>query len=1022
TDTNALTVLERSYLPADAHSFAKWYNGADLSQLTPFTVSQTATTTAVTSSSFAPATGQRTFTFVAGALPAGFAVGDQVQIADNVSPATNFMQGVVSCTNIAGTVTSALGGACATSNTIQVDVLAKTGTTSRTAWTVTNFSRQGITLCNTTLGGAGALGVGASAAPQNLSQTNTNPPLIRVARGDFAMWGANERWQCLWRDDTSNPSSNDGSYGGVRNNGNKMALSGVPSSTMSPRQAEHGLGSIDFVARIVVCNSALIGSEKCKQYPSGNFKPIGLLQTYGDPGLLQFGLMTGSYTKNVSGGVLRKNTGPITDEVNVSTDGTFIAASQASGYAGIINTINRMRIAGFTYSDGTYIGNDNCNFQLTSITEGSCTSWGNPMSEVYYEAIRYFAGGGKGAATSPTASPAPTAAYTYANTATLKDNQLGLPQPTWVDPLTQNTYCSPLNAVVMNASVSTNDDYQAVTGSTKTPLVGASGLTAAQLSQSFSAAFSANTISAWGDVVLGPAVENIIGRDFFVGRSGANVNEYCDGKTVTGMASLSGICPEGPTLAGSPVIAGIAYAAHTNRIRGDLTVPASNTTALKVTTYAVQLATNVPQVRVLLQGQTVPTAIIQPAYRLNNSAPQGGGALVDLKFSSIQSGTNFAKGSMYLNWEDSEQGGDYDQDMWGILSWCMQTTITTACPGQPLNSISVTTRSISSATANPQGFGYIISGTTKDGPHFHSGILGFTFTDPQNISVPAGLLGNQAAGASYKVNASGGCGNASCNVGDPATTALYTLGGTTANQLNDPLWYAAKWGGFQESGTGGNNLPDLQTEWDVKTASGAAGSDGVPDNYFLVSNPLGLEAALDKAFVAILTTSSASSVATNSTSLNTGSRIYQARFNSNDWSGQLLSFTIDTSGVIAAAPEWDAGQNINSILPTNRNIVTTNRSVSPPVAIPFRWASLNASQQAFLNRAYTGVGNAGVADGNGSLRVDYLRGDGSNEGFGTNNFRRRINSKLGDIVNSNPQYLGPPSGTFSDASYVTFKT
>ncbi|MEI6722045.1 MAG: PilC/PilY family type IV pilus protein, partial [Betaproteobacteria bacterium] len=159
-----------------------------------------------------------------------------------------------------------------------------------------------------------------------------------------------------------------------------------------------------------------------------------------------------------------------------------------------------------------------------------------------------------------------------------------------------------------------------------------------------------------------------------------------------------------------------------------------------------------------------------------------------------------------------------------------------------------------------------------------------------------------------------------------------------------------------------------------------------------------------------------------STSLNTGSRIYQARFNSNDWSGQLLSFTIDTSGVIAAAPEWDAGQNINSILPTNRNIVTTNRSVSPPVAIPFRWASLNASQQAFLNRAYTGVGNAGVADGNGSLRVDYLRGDGSNEGFGTNNFRRRINSKLGDIVNSNPQYLGPPSGTFSDASYVTFKT
>ena len=40
TDTAALTVLERSYLPTDAHSFAKWYNGADLAQLTPFAVSR----------------------------------------------------------------------------------------------------------------------------------------------------------------------------------------------------------------------------------------------------------------------------------------------------------------------------------------------------------------------------------------------------------------------------------------------------------------------------------------------------------------------------------------------------------------------------------------------------------------------------------------------------------------------------------------------------------------------------------------------------------------------------------------------------------------------------------------------------------------------------------------------------------------------------------------------------------------------------------------------------------------------
>jgi type IV pilus assembly protein PilY1 len=42
TDTTAATVLERAYLPTDAHSFAKYYNGADLPQLTPYTAAQVA--------------------------------------------------------------------------------------------------------------------------------------------------------------------------------------------------------------------------------------------------------------------------------------------------------------------------------------------------------------------------------------------------------------------------------------------------------------------------------------------------------------------------------------------------------------------------------------------------------------------------------------------------------------------------------------------------------------------------------------------------------------------------------------------------------------------------------------------------------------------------------------------------------------------------------------------------------------------------------------------------------------------
>src|SRR5258706_178957 len=75
-----------------------------------------------------------------------------------------------------------------------------------------------------------------------------------------------------------------------------------------------------------------------------------------------------------------------------------------------------------------------------------------------------------------------------------------------------------------------------------------------------------------------------------------------------------------------------------------------------------------------------------------------------------------------MNWEDSEQGGDYDQDMWGTLDWVLDASTSPA-------TIRITTNAIAESTNQPQGFGYTISGTTRDGPHFHSGIEGFNYTD-----------------------------------------------------------------------------------------------------------------------------------------------------------------------------------------------------------------------------------------------------------------------------------------------------
>jgi type IV pilus assembly protein PilY1 len=1014
TDTATATVLERTYLPTDAHSYAKYYNGTDTNQLTPFAPANTAPASMSNSSNNVANNTDLTWNVTGGSALTTFALGDQL-IISRTSDATITMTGVVACVNRGGTETRSLGKTCGASDTIRVNIPAgaSTGTDGPfTDWTITNKTRVGITFCNTTLGGTGTNGTGSIGSPQNKSQTNTNPPLMRVALGDYSLWTAQERWQCYFREESTSPSSDMGSYGGTRNNGNRTAFSGVYANTFEPRKAaaagadeERGIGSDDYVVRVQACVTGLLGTEKCKEYNTSNqFKPIGLLQVYGDPGLINFGLMTGSYTKNISGGVLRKNAGPFTDEI--AADGTFV--TPAGG--GIVNTLNKLRIYGYTYTDGTYLGaaGDNCGFQLTSITEGNCRSWGNPMSEIYFESLRYFAG-----------ATAPTAAFSTSNDSTLIS---GLGTAAWpastTTVISNSNYCTPLNVLVFNSSVSTNEADNQI-----------GSLTAINSSQTAS---QLTTIVGNNEPGSG-AVTNP--NSFFFGKtptlaSGNSGFELCTAKTMatgTGLGDVVGICPEGPTLEGTYLISGLAYHAKTNRIRTDLTaVPAGDAKSLKVTTYGINLSTNVPTLPLKVTGDTAPRIILQPAYRLNNSAPQGGGSLVDLKIVNQTVTATSNKGSLYLNWEDSEQGGDYDQDMWGTLNWCMQVGAdTTSCSanGGKANSISITTRSIAQSTASPQGFGYIISGTSQDGPHFHSGILGFNFSDPANVTVSPNT----------QANGSGGC--SSCALLDPATTVVYSVSASATGQpLKDPLYYAAKYGAFKD--TDGNNLPNQTSEWDSLLANGASGSDGSPDTYFLVSNPLGLETALNKAFLTILQVSSASSVATNSTSLNTGSKVFQARFNSNDWSGQLRALPIAADGSVGTVPDWDAGDLMSPVLtpsfsPATRKLVTFNKGLAgaTPRGIPFQWPLNPASPTtteltpAQITALKTNPATSTVeSDTIGANRLSYLRGDSTNEGIAAGDFRRRQTSKLGDIVNSNPVFVGAPNAGFGDSAYATFRS
>lgn len=193
--------------------------------------------------------------------------------------------------------------------------------------------------------------------------------------------------------------------------------------------------------------------------------------------------------------------------------------------------------------------------------------------------------------------------------------------------------------------------------------------------------------------------------------------------------------------------------------------------------------------------------------------------------------------------------------------------------------------------------------------------------------------------------------------------------------------------------------------------------------YLQANNASQLTTALQSAMSHVFSAStSSSSVATNSTRLGTDTLLYQARFNTVRWSGEVLSFPIRSDGSIG-------GQSANAAnnIPAHgsRIIYTYDPGAAAGTArgIPFQWTaggtSLTLTQQAALNSVY-----GGAADGLGIQRVAYLRGDRSLEQqnddpavAGDGIFRNRTSapldtddsdSPLGDIVNSDPHFVGTP--------------
>ncbi|CAK0737796.1 type IV pilus assembly protein PilY1 [Gammaproteobacteria bacterium] len=197
-----------------------------------------------------------------------------------------------------------------------------------------------------------------------------------------------------------------------------------------------------------------------------------------------------------------------------------------------------------------------------------------------------------------------------------------------------------------------------------------------------------------------------------------------------------------------------------------------------------------------------------------------------------------------------------------------------------------------------------------------------------------------------------------------------------------------------------------------------AGYDSRGD-FASAQTPQAVQQAVSSALASIASrTATSAAIATNSTRLDTGTLIYQAQFNSADWSGRLLAYKVNADGTIydpnhngniIEDAQWDTNNTGTFPTSANRNIYTWNGTAGTVFDVT-NWGNLSTSQKTALQNGGT------IADGQD--RLNWMRGDQSNEQ--PNGALRTRTKLLGDIVNSNPVFVGVTNFGYDDmASGVT---
>lgn len=232
-------------------------------------------------------------------------------------------------------------------------------------------------------------------------------------------------------------------------------------------------------------------------------------------------------------------------------------------------------------------------------------------------------------------------------------------------------------------------------------------------------------------------------------------------------------------------------------------------------------------------------------------------------------------------------------------------------------------------------------------------------------------------------------------------------GQSLADLRNNQYALAAKYGGFRvgEGFDPESYNESLPESWWHTNNDTLKPNFLRPDNYFTAGQSSQIVSSIKQVFARIIArvNGTGAGLASNSTKLISGSKIFQSVFFNKSWHGELKAFSVDTqTGQLYPSPDWLASDQLPA---WNQRKIYSGNSL-------FTWSNLSNTQK-----------NALVSED----VVNYLRGDASKEQRNGGNFRDRYITPLGDIVHSQPVLVGRPDAklyaghTFSGADvYATF--